>query len=184
MTDLYGNPVYGPVARPNWTSVTGVENLTSNMEFLTIVTSVPIGSDFPDVPNAFGVNPIPGPTAPSAGAVYAMNNLNKLLEIIAERGQPIIIGNVAVTGTITPSTAVGPAPAYAPIGSPTGGLYTLFMATEHLGWTALQPGGGTVLFAGAVVGGPRLIDRIVSDGINFGFGADTALSVSIGSFLT
>jgi hypothetical protein len=196
MPDFYGNYVYGPVARPNWTSVTGVENLTSNMEFITVTTGVFIGSDFPDVavpfnpaPGAYGFPTPgePGPVAPTAVQVCGMNALNKLLEIIAERGQPIIMGNVVATGTATPSTQATP---YAPVGTPTGAVYTLFLVTEHLGWSAVQgppssaPGVVPVVYPPPVLAGPRLVDRIYTDGVNFGFQVDPYLNVSIGSFLT
>lgn len=139
---------YG-VLRPNWVSATGVETLTSHMEFITISTGVDI--------RTAAQNLLVDPTG-AAGAL-SQAALNKLLEIVSERGQPVIMG--AVTGTSSP--------------------FGLFLATEHLGWSAVQ---GTGV---AAVGGPQLIDRIVTDGVNYGFPADNTahtLVVTIGSTLT
>ena len=131
---------YG-VLRPNWVSSTGLEQLTSHMEFITITTGVDIRT-----------------AAQTNGSVTSQGALNKLLEIVSERGQPVIMGSV--TGT---------------------GPFVLFMATEHLGWSAVM---GTQAIGVSVPGGPQLIDRIVTDGINYGFATDSALTVLIGSTLT
>lgn len=121
-----GDTLYGQL-RPNWSSTTGVEAITSNMEFITIVTNVDI--------RTYAQNIVAGNTV--AVSTQSQSNLNKLLEIVSLRGQPVIMG--AVTGTTR---------------------FTLFMATEHIGgWNN-------------VVSPNTLIQRIVGDGVNFGFGVD------------
>lgn len=135
---------YG-VLRPNWISSTGLEQLTSRMEFITISTGVDIRTAAQN----------PSGTADANGAIVSQLALNKLLEIVSERGQPVIMGSV--TGTSAP--------------------FVLFLATEHLGWSAVEATGT------AVLGGPRLIDRIITDGINYGF-VTSGLTVTIGQLLT
>jgi hypothetical protein len=95
--------------------------------------------------------------------------LNKLIEIVSLRGQPIIMS--AIMGTSAP--------------------FSVYMALEHQGWSPMvasgQTGWGAVprTETSPTVGGPRLIDRIVSDGLNFGWTtSDSNLSVSFGPTLT
>jgi hypothetical protein len=155
MADTY----YG-VSRPNWTSTTGLQAVTTNMEYITIYTGLDIrpGTSFAQSTTATASNSailtvasasnislgmtlsgaavvgapivtnlngtaitvsIPQTLSSSAVTFTSNNvaNLNKLIEIVSERGQPIIMGN------------------------PTGGNagpWSIFMATEHLGWSVLQ----------------------------------------------
>lgn len=81
-----GDTLYG-IARPNWLSNVGVETVTSNMEFITITTNIDIR------PYAAAITA----SQTIAQATQSQLNLNKLLEIVSLRGQPVIMG--AVTGT-------------------------------------------------------------------------------------
>jgi hypothetical protein len=81
-----------------------------------------------------------------AVSTQSQANLNKLLEIISLRGQPVVSG--AVSGTTR---------------------FGLFVATEHAGgW-------------GNVVSPNTLIQRIIADGVNFGFGIDESGATPAGA---
>jgi len=62
---------------------TGYESLTSNFEFITIVTTVDIR------------------TVAGGGSAASQATLDKLIEIVSERGQPVVMGLVAGTSTGT-----------------------------------------------------------------------------------
>ena len=275
MATILGDSYLG-IGRPNWATTPGVESLTSNMDFITIYTGVDIRPNTvantttpttaTSVANqpyqitvgsatgitlgmwAFGANIVGTPVVvgisgttitlsvaqsnlSAATVAFAPGyNLDKLIELVALRGQPVIMGSVAGSGP-----------------------YSLIMATEHLGWSALETplngsvnvvsttgsasgtaitvpsstgivagmqifgagvptssiptvasitdsthvaastsltitSGTPVTFSKAPVsGGPRLIDRIYTDGISFGFQADYAagtLGVVFSSVLT
>lgn len=140
-----GDFLYG-VARPNWLSNTGIESVTSNMEFISISTAVDI--------RTYAQNIGLGQTVTQA--TQSQLNLNKLLEIISLRGQPVIMGNVS---NATP--------------------FVLLVATEHAGgwfnaYTAAEASaGGTTIALPDVRSGEDLRSRIIADGVNFGFGVDT-----------
>jgi len=126
-------------ARPNWLVNTGIESTTSNMDFITISTQVSI------LPYASAI--ALGQTTTQATA--SQTNLNKLIEIVSLRGQPVIMGNVTTANS--------------------GATFNLFLATEHNGGWSLMGSGTTVSAAGT----NSLLGRLVADGINFGFGANT-----------
>ena len=82
-----------------------------------------------------------------------MTALDKLIEIVAQRGQPVIMG--------TPTPAVGG-----------GGPYTFRFATEHYGsWNVT----GTMLVDNSAI---DLQQAIMSAGIDFGFDGNTTVLVS------
>lgn len=122
---------YG-VARPNWLTATGYESVTSNMEFITISSQI----DFRTYAQAIAA----GQTTTQAMA--SQINLNKLIEIVSERGQPVVMGQV--------TTSNG------------GATYNIFFATEHAGGWQNVP----------TASGNTLLQRIINDGINYGFGND------------
>jgi hypothetical protein len=128
--------------KPNWTSNTGFEAVTSNFEYITITTAV----DIRPVATAL----LAGQTV--AQATASQNNLNKLLEVVSLRGQPVIMGNVAVN-------------------TPTSGLFQILLATEHAGgWFNVNTAAGGLV---GITAPNSLISRIVADGVNYGFGVDT-----------
>jgi hypothetical protein len=146
-----GDTLYG-VLRPNWVSNTGVESVTSNMEFITISTCVDI--------RTFAQNITAGNSV--AVATQSQANLNKLLEIVALRGQPVIMGPVTTADTNT--------------------YFTIFFANEHAGaWfnastVAVQSG----ITMPDVRTGEDLSARIIADGVNFGFGVNTTADTPAG----
>jgi hypothetical protein len=113
------------VAKINGFTVPAVENIGSHQEYITISTSVDIRA-LTDV----------------GGTAASQANLDKLIQIISTRGQPIIMGDVV--GTSPP--------------------FTLYLVNEHY-----QAWGSVQLTGSYVAGGHQLIDRITEDGINYGF---------------
>jgi hypothetical protein len=144
MTDyFYGVDATGGVtSKPHGFTATGYESLTSNFEFITISTPV-------DIRTATQ----PGGSAASQAA------LDKLIQIVSERGQPVIMGNVA--GSAAP--------------------FTLLLTIEHpYAWqcTANNVGGATGSVPTATAlglpwpdarVGEDLVTKIKADGINYGF---------------
>ncbi len=113
----------------------GVENLGSHQEYITVTTAIDIASAVDTLSGGSDSQPV---VATSQAA------LNKLVEIISTRGQPVISGNV---------TGSGP--------------YSLYFVNEHgagtMGaWGSVQG-----------VSGAQLVDRLTADGINYGFGGAT-----------
>ena len=85
----------------------------------------------------------------TGNAVTGVTKLDKLVEIVAQRGQPVILG--AVTGN---------------------GPYVLKFATEHKGsWNVT---GNAVVDTSAA----DLKAAIIKDGVDFGFDANTTVTVS------
>jgi hypothetical protein len=129
--------VYG-VAKVYGFTATGYESLTSNFEFLTIATDV-------DIRTA------------AAGSATSQANLDKLIQIVAERGQPVIMGNV--TGTSAP--------------------FGVLLAIEHpSAWECTATSGL------AAYNDPRsgedLVSKLKADGINYGFnGASFTAALSV-----
>ena len=118
---MYSNKVNGH-------SVAG-EHLTSNIDYFTVSTPVNL-------------------TATVANGVSA---LDKLVEIISLRGQPVIQGSV---------TGSGP--------------YSLKFATEHAGsWNVT----GTMAVNNSTV---DLQAAIISAGVDYGFDANTTVTLSTG----
>ena len=116
-----------------------VETLGSHQEFITIVTDIDIRA-LTDV----------GGTSGSQAA------LDKLIQIVSTRGQPVIMGDV--TGT---------------------GPYTLYLVNEHfMAWGSVQTDGSYH------AGGHQLIDNIGDYGINYGFGGATVTGSIAGTVLT
>lgn len=105
---------------------TGIESVTSNFEYVTIQTNVDI-------------------RPASTGSAYSQLALDKLVEIISLRGQPVIMGNV--TGT---------------------GPYTLMVATEHVSaWEQTATSG---VYPVDPRSNEDLASRLAADGVNLGFG--------------
>ena len=76
---FYGVDATGGVSsKPHGFTATGYESLTSNFEFITIVMS------------ATDIRPL----SQSGGTATSQGNLDKLIQIVSERGQPVIMGNV------------------------------------------------------------------------------------------
>jgi hypothetical protein len=106
------------------------EHLTSSIDYFTVSTTVDLAN-----------------TAPIANNVQTA--LDKLIEIVAQRGQPVIQG--AVSGT---------------------GPYILKFATEHKGsWNVT----GTQAVDNSAV---DLKAAILAAGVDFGFDANTSVTVS------
>lgn len=146
-----GDSLFG-VQRPNWVSNTGVESITSNMEFITISTAVDI--------RTYAQNITAGNSV--AVATQSQSNLNKLLEIVALRGQPVIMGNVVTSVSNT--------------------YFTLFLANEHVG--AWYNASTAAVQSGITIPDVRLSEdlsaRIIADGVNFGFGVNTSSDTPAG----
>ena len=108
-------------------TVTGIESLTSNFEFVTITTDIDI-------------------RLKASGSATSQAALDKLIQIVSERGQPVIMGNVS--GSSAP--------------------FSILMAIEHpYAWECTATSGQTY-------NDPRasedLLSKIKADGINYGFG--------------
>jgi hypothetical protein len=128
---LHGDTTYG-VVRPNYVYNTGVQNLSTNMEFFTVSTKVDIRT-----------------AAQSGGSTQSQMNLNKLLEIVSLRGQPIIMGAVTVNGS---------------------SVYSIPLVTEHAGaWANSSSSASPIADARS---GEDLKARLIADGVNYGFGAN------------
>jgi hypothetical protein len=119
------------------------EHLTSNIDYFTITTPV-------DLANATIANNV-------------ATALDKLIEIVSLRGQPVIMGTVQGTGP-----------------------YTLNFATEHFGSWAVEPASPT----GTYGAGPQdaaslanaamsaMQNAIVQNGVDYGFNSNTTVTVS------
>lgn len=117
----FSNKVNGHVA-------TG-EALTSALEFFTVSTTVNLTD--------------------TANTVTGVTKLDKLVEVVAQRGQPVILGGV---------TGSGP--------------YVLKFATEHKGsWNVT---GNAAVDNSAV----DLKAAIIAAGVDFGFDANTSVTIS------
>ncbi len=146
--------VYG-VQKVHGYTTTGYESLTSNFEFLTITTSVSILTYAANIA-ANAVNPAnPTPTE-IAAATESQGALDKLIQIVSERAQPVIMGNVS--GNV------------------------IMMALEHPNvWGCLEespigpPWNSTTTNLPAIPP-VRLVDRIAADGIGYGLTATVVFS--------
>lgn len=119
-----------------------VQSMGSRQEYIALSTNIDIRS-----------------LADAGGSAASQANLNKLIQIVSERGQPIILGDVAV--------ASGP-PA----------VYTLFVMNEHYNaW-------GSVDLAVPQALGTNLAARIAADGINYGFAGATFAGTSTATTMT
>lgn len=155
---------YGVVKVSGFTA-SNYESLTSHFEYVKIVTKVPIFTYNQWLTTAAGSGGGSGATD-FANAAIAQANLDKLIQIVSLRGQPVIMG--AVTWAAT--------------------LYSVTSAIEHPNaWGSAATSGSTPSFAtlngGAtpVPGGPGwpdvrlnedLKNRLMLDGVNYGFGLD------------
>jgi len=111
------------------------ESLTSALDYFTVATPVILT----DVANT----------------VTGVTKLDKLVEIVAQRGQPVILGAVSVGNAgVQPATS------------------TLKFATEHKGsWNVT---GNAVVDTSAA----DLKAALIKDGVDFGFDANTTVTVS------
>ena len=117
---------YG-VVKVNGFTATGYESLTSNFEFLTIATDV-------DIRTA------------AVGSATSQAALDKLIQIVSERGQPVIMGSV--TGSSAP--------------------FGVILAIEHpSAWECTATSG---LAYNDPRSGEDLVSKLKADGINYGFG--------------
>ncbi len=124
----------------------GVENLGSHQEYITITTNVNI-TPAADVQSG-------NPADDDNQVAITQGNLNKLIQVISERGQPVITGNVTSSGTPT--------------------LYSFVFINEHYtAWASVQG-----------VSGSQLADRLATDGVNYGFGGATFTGSTSGTTLT
>lgn len=159
---IFSNQVHGH-------AVPGTEHLTSNIDYFTISTPVDIANNTPlafsQVSSDASLDETYADALPAgATAASGMGPLDKLIEIIAQRGQPIIMG--------TPSGS---------------GPYSFRFATEHFGsWAVLSaPPAGASYGAGpqdqttlATAAASALANAIISAGKDFGFDANTTVTVS------
>ena len=149
MTAMADN-VYG-VTHVNGFNATGYESLTSNFEFLTISTDIPIYT-FSQELTALSVTATTATANQLAQARASQAALDKLIQIVAQRGQPVIMGNVALNTS----------------------TYSVIMAIEHpMAWECTAT-------SGLAYNDPRsnedLVSKIKADGVNFGFGAHVSLT--------
>lgn len=122
----------------------GYESLTSNFEFITITTAIDIR-----------------PLAHS-GSAKSQACLDKLIEVVSLRGQPVIMGLVG--GSSTP--------------------FSLLLALEHpTAWASTATASSTPSYSSTgmtTAVDPRanedLKNRIKLDGVSFGFGANVSVS--------
>jgi hypothetical protein len=154
-----GDATFG-VARPNYLTNLGVETVTSNMEFISISTGVDIRTYAQNITAGNTVNQ----------ATQSQLNLNKLIEIVSLRGQPIIIGNVVT--------------------SHSNAYFTITFVTEHVGaWantianaqissTAITTLEGITPAVYDTRTGEDLLSRLLADGINYGFGSASIATTS------
>lgn len=121
---------------------TGVESVTSNFEYVTVSTNVNIL-----------------PMSNASGSAYTQAALDKLVEIISLRGQPVIMGDV--TGT---------------------GPYSLMVAIEHVSaWEQTATSG---VYPVDPRSNEDLASRLAADGINLGFGGAVVTGAISGTTLT
>jgi hypothetical protein len=112
-----------------------VETLGSHQEYITITTNININTAV-DTQTGY-------PTDDDNVVAVTQGALNKLIQIVAERGQPVIMGNITSTGT--------------PV------AYSLYLVNEHYNaW-------GAVDLAVPQALGTALAAKIAADGINYGF---------------
>jgi len=140
---------------------TGYESLTSNFEFITITTAIDIRLY---ANHTFSTPPTP---VEITAATTSQAALDKLIQIVSLRGQPVIMGAVTGAGpyvvklTIehpaawqcTATSGSSPSSDYVTAGPPPSGT-----DPTHLGlaWADVRAG-------------EDLQSRIAADGINFGF---------------
>jgi len=137
------------------------QNLTLTMDFWTLTTGINIlplsaGGTFDTVTT----DPVTGYVTFTPGSQSA---LNKLIEIISLRGQPII--QAAPTAYTVKTTGTPPVTTYT-------GPFTFKFAIEHVGSWAIVNADGSVKLDGAT----NLAQTIAAAGVNYGFAADTVLS--------
>jgi len=143
---FYGvDAIGGVTSKPHGFVNTGYETLSSNFEFIQITTSVDIR------PN----------TTAGGGSAASQAALDKLIQVVSLRGQPVIMGNV--TG---------------------GGPYVLKLTIEHpYAWQSTATSASLPTDATLTLPWPDaranedLVNRIKADGINFGFGGSTTTVV-------
>jgi hypothetical protein len=138
----------------NGHAVPGTEHLTSNIDYFTISTPVDIVNNVTATDslttNEDTLDASYGAPAGFGGSKSnLMGALDKLIEIVAQRGQPVIMGTPSGTGP-----------------------YTFRFATEHKGsWNVT----GTMLVDNSAV---DLQAAILAAGKDFGFDANTTVTVS------
>jgi hypothetical protein len=162
MTSM-ADSAYGVVKVDGFTA-TGYESLTSNFEFITITTAIPIMT-FAQWLTAESLTATTATANQLAQARASQAALDKLIQIVAERGQPVIMGTITVT---TP---------------PITGPFSVLMAIEHpYAWQSTATAASTPSYSSTGVStavDPRanedLVAKIKADGINYGFGANVTL---------
>ena len=105
----------------------------------------------------------------AGGSVGSQANLDKLIQVVSERGQPVIMGNVG--GSAAP--------------------FSLMLTIEHpYAWqcTATSASVPTAATLGLpwpdARTGEDLVTKIKADGINYGFSTDATLAVVFSNVLT
>ena len=152
------------------------EHLTSALDYYTITTPVNLvtpptaSNNTVDLTDPAASNPDAYYGAPAGSGLSIQNTktaLDKLVEIVSLAGQPIIMG--------------------VPTGPDGNGKYSMRFATEHMGSWAQMPQG---VQSGVYGAGPQdsttlnnaaaaaLQAAIIKDGIDFGFDANTVVTVS------
>ena len=166
MTALADN-AYG-VTKVTGNTATGYESLTSNFEFITITTNIPIFTFSQVIVTTLSTTVAAATANQLAQARASQAALDKLIQIVSLRGQPVIMG------AVTLNTA----------------LYSVIMAVEHpCAWQSTATGSSTPSFSTVNTNNPNafladarsgedLKARIMADGINYGFGAHVSLVYS------
>ena len=138
------------VAKVNGFTATGYESLTSNFEFITIEVANDIRS-----------------AAQSGGGASSQAALDKLIQIVAERGQPIIMGAVSYS---SPNS-------------------TVILAIEHpYAWQSTATASSTPSYSSTGIttaADPRasedLASKIAADGVNYSL---SVVSITFSNILT
>jgi hypothetical protein len=144
---IFSNQVNGHAVSPS-------EHLTSNIDYFTISTPVDIVNNVVSQSALDALDTSYGAPAgePSGSTANLQGALDKLIEIVALRGQPVIMGTP--TGTVAP--------------------YTFRFATEHKGsWNVT----GSLTVDNSAV---DLAAAIIAAGKDFGFDANTTVTLSAG----
>lgn len=151
--------VYG-VTKVNGVGATGYESLTSNFEFITIETAVPIHTFAQSLADQ-SVTVSTATANQLAQARASQAAFDKLIQIVSLRGQPVIMGAVGLDT----------------------GVYSLILAVEHpSAWACAATGSSDPSYTDAnqpwpdARTGEDLKSRIIADGINFGFGANVSVT--------
>jgi hypothetical protein len=144
------------VTHVNGFTATGYESLTSNFEFITISTNIPIFTFSQVITTTLSTTVAAATANQLAQARSSQAAFDKLIQIVSLRGQPVIMGAVALNTS----------------------TYSMILAIEHPdAWQSTATAASTPSYSSTGIltaVDPRanedLVARIKADGINFAFG--------------